>query len=94
MHIYEKLRRQIYELSEQNIYTMITELETGGNIRFEEGKSIDKWYSSWDDLIKSRFYPEIMKNKYKYESIQITRIAKIHNRFIRNRFEEKKELFL
>ena len=94
MHIYEKLRRQIYELSEQNIHTMITELETGGNIRFKEEKSIDKWYSSWEDLIKSRFDHEIMKNKYGYESIQITRVTRIHNRFIRNRFEEKIELFL
>ena len=93
-HIYEKLRRQIYELSEQNIHRMITELETGGNIRFEEGKPIDKWYSSWEDLIKSRFDPEIMKNKYGYESIQISRVTRIHNRFLRNRFEEKIELFL
>jgi len=32
---------------------MITELNTGGNIRFEEGKVSDKWYSSCEDLIKS-----------------------------------------
>jgi hypothetical protein len=44
--VYEKLRRAIYELSEQNIHRMITELETGGNIRFEEGKLSDKWFTS------------------------------------------------
>ena len=87
-HIYEKLRRYIYELSEQNIYRMITYLETGWKIRFEEGKPIVKWYSSWDDLIKSRFYSEIMKNKYGYESIQITRVTRIHNRFLRNRLKK------
>ena len=43
---YEKLRRMTYELSEQNIHRMMTELETGGNIRFEEGKPADKWFSS------------------------------------------------
>jgi hypothetical protein len=36
----------------------MTELETGGNIRFEEGKSSDKWFQSCVDLIKSRFQPE------------------------------------
>lgn len=93
-HVYERLRRQIYELSEQNIHRMITELETGGNIRFEEGKPTDKWFSSCEDLIKSRFDPELMKAKYGYENIQIIRVTRIHNRFLRNRFEEKIEMFL
>lgn len=92
--VYERLRRQIYELSEQNIHRMITELETGGNIRFEEGKPTDKWFSSCEDLIKSRFDPEIMKSKYGYENIHILRVTRIHNRFLRNRFEEKIEMFL
>ena len=34
------------------------------------------------------------ENKYGYESIQITRVTRILNRFLRNRFEEKIELFL
>jgi len=36
--IYESLKRKIYEISEQNIHRLMTELETGGNIRFEEGR--------------------------------------------------------
>jgi hypothetical protein len=36
--IFEALRRKIYEMSEQNIHRLMTELETGGNIRFEEGR--------------------------------------------------------
>ena len=44
--IYEGLRRKLYEMSEQNIHRLMTELETGGNIRFEEGRPHDKWYSS------------------------------------------------
>lgn len=31
-------------MSEQNIHRLLTELETGGNIRFEEGKVGDKWF--------------------------------------------------
>jgi len=56
--IYESLRKKVYELSEQNIHRLITELETGGNIRFEEGKPYDKWFSSCVDLVRSRFNPE------------------------------------
>lgn len=36
--IYESLRRKIQEIADQNIHRLITELETGGNIRFEEGR--------------------------------------------------------
>lgn len=36
----------------------MTELETGGNIRFEEGKPSDKWFTSCVDLVKSRFNAE------------------------------------
>jgi hypothetical protein len=73
---------------------MITELETGGNIRFEEGKLADKWFSSWDDLIKSRFDPAIMKKKFGIHDISILRVTRIHNRFLRNRFEEKIEALM
>jgi hypothetical protein len=45
-------------MSEQNIHRLMTELETGGNIRFEEGKPADKWFSSCVDLVRSRFNPE------------------------------------
>lgn len=70
---------------------MITELETGGNIRFEEGKASDKWFTSCDDLIRSRFDSEIMKKKFGIHDITILRVTRIHNRFLRNRFEEKIE---
>ena len=51
--IYQNLKVKVFEQSEQNINQMITELNTGGNIRFEEGKASDKWYTSCEDLIKS-----------------------------------------
>lgn len=52
------MRRKIYSLSEQNIHRLMTELETGGNIRFEEGRLQDKWFTSCVDLVRSRFNPE------------------------------------
>lgn len=68
----------------------MTELETGGNIRFEEGKPTDKWFSSCVDLVRSRFNPDQMQF-YGIRGIQVTRVTRIHNRFLRNRFEEKLE---
>jgi hypothetical protein len=69
---------------------LITELETGGNIRFEEGKPVDKWYNSCMDLVKSRFTVNEMK-EFGILDINITRVTRIHNRFLRNRFEERLE---
>lgn len=88
--IYEGLRKKVYEMSEQNIHRLMTELETGGNIRFEEGKPTDKWFSSCVDLVRSRFNPEQMKF-FGINGINVTRVTRIHNRFLRNRFEEKLE---
>ena len=88
--IYESFRKKVYELSEQNIHRLMTELETGGNIRFEEGKPTDKWFTSCVDLVRSRFNPEQMKF-FGIIGINVMRVTRIHNRFLRNRFEEKLE---
>lgn len=88
--IYESFRKKVYDMSEQNIHRLMTELETGGNIRFEEGKSSDKWFTSCVDLIRSRFNAEQMKF-FGITNINVTRVTRIHNRFLRNRFEEKLE---
>ena len=88
--IYEEVRKKVYEISEQNIHRLITELETGGNIRFEEGKVTDKWFASCVDLLKSRFQSENM-GEYGITDIQVTRVTRVHNRFLRNQFEEKLE---
>ena len=65
-------------------------METGGNIRLEEGKSNEKWYISCVDLIKSRFHPEDMSS-LDVVDIDVRRVVRIHNRFLRNKFEEKME---
>ena len=88
--ISDGLTKKVYEMSEQNIHRLMTELETGGNIRFEEGKPQDKWFTSCVDLVRSRFNPEQMKF-FGINGINVTRVTRIHNRFLRNRFEEKLE---
>jgi hypothetical protein len=88
--MHDGLQKKIYEISEQNIHWLLTELETGGNIRFEEGKPADKWYNSCVDLVKSRFTQNEMK-EFGISEITISRVTRIHNRFLRNRFEERLE---
>jgi len=56
------MKKQLYETSVLSVRRLITELESGGNIRLEEGKGNEKWYSSCVDLVKSRFHPEEMVN--------------------------------
>ena len=58
--IYYSVKKKLYENSKLSIHKLITELETGGNIRLEEGKSNEKWYVSCVDLIRSRFHNEDM----------------------------------
>lgn len=83
-------KQKIYETSEQNIQRLITELDTGGNIRFEEGKLQDKWYQSCVDLVKSRFQVDQMKH-LGVLGLTVSRVTRIHNRFLRNRFDDKIE---
>jgi hypothetical protein len=44
--VFDTVKQKIHMTSEQNIHRLLTELDTGGNIRYEEGKVSDNWYSS------------------------------------------------
>ena len=68
----------------------MTELDTGGNIRFEEGRHQDKWFTSCVDLVKSRFNQESM-GQFGIYGISVTRVTRIHNRFLRNKFDDRLE---
>ena len=88
--LYEAAKHKIYSVSAQNIARLITELDTGGNIRFEEGRAQDKWYTSCVDLVRSRFNPDSMAH-LGVCGISVTRVTRIHNRYLRNKFEDKLE---
>lgn len=87
---YEIFKNKLRETSKLTINRLICELETGGNIRLEEGKGLEKWYISCNDLIKSRFHPEEMST-YEITDINVQRVIRIHNRFLRTKFEEMME---
>lgn len=65
---------------------LLLELETGGNVRLEEGKPGHIWYNSCVELVKSRFYREDFE-KLGITGIKIQRVIRIHNRFLKNLFE-------
>lgn len=60
------------------------ELATGGNIRLEDGKPTDLWFASCIDLINSRFFAEDYSH-FGITGLKVTRVTRVHNRYLRNR---------
>ena len=67
---------------------LMVELETGGNIRLEEGRPGDVWFHSCVDLVNSRFFGTDFE-PFGIVDIKVNRVTRIHNRYLRNRFEER-----
>ena len=80
----------VRESSQSSICRLLVELETGGNIRLEDGKPSDVWYSSCVDLVNSRFLAAEYGD-YGISGLRVTRVTRVHNRHLRNRFEERLE---
>ncbi|KAL3667330.1 hypothetical protein V7S43_007558 [Phytophthora oleae] len=87
---FDRLRTSLRCTSETNIARLMLELETGGNIRLEDGKPSDAWFGSCVELVRSRFFlPDLQK--YGINDIRINRVTRINNRFLRNRFQARME---
>ncbi|XP_041469372.1 leucine-rich repeat-containing protein 9-like isoform X1 [Lytechinus variegatus] len=65
---------------------LVTELETGGNVRFEDGTTSDIWFTSCHDLILSRFCASDYQ-AHGITGLKIHRITRVHNRMLRYRFD-------
>ena len=78
------------ESSQSSICRLLVELESGGNIRLEDGKPSDVWYSSCVDLVNSRFVAADYAD-LGITGLRVSRVTRIHNRHLRNRFEERLE---
>eukprot|EP01059_Diplonema_ambulator_P035367 TRINITY_DN8290_c0_g1_i2.p1 TRINITY_DN8290_c0_g1~~TRINITY_DN8290_c0_g1_i2.p1 ORF type:complete len:1479 (+),score=580.35 TRINITY_DN8290_c0_g1_i2:85-4521(+) len=90
---FTSMKDTIDTISNDNISRLLVELQTGGNIRMEEGKLSDVWYQSCMDLVRSRFFASDFE-KYGIRDIRITKVTRIHNRYLRNRFEDKLETMI
>ena len=84
--VFDAVNKKLRDTNKSSIRRLETEFETGGNIRLEEGKASDKWYVSCVDLIKSRFHVDDLA-KFDIGGINIKRVVRIHNRFLKNKFE-------
>ena len=89
--VYESVSKRLREVNKVSIRKLLAEFQTGGNIRLEEGKPSDKWLKSCKDLITTRFASEDL-DAYGISGIHITKVVRIHNRFLKNKFEEKMEM--
>ncbi|KAM5241625.1 leucine-rich repeat-containing protein 9 isoform 3-T5 [Hipposideros larvatus] len=72
---------------------LLTELETVGNIHFEEGTQADDWFNSCYELILSRFCTWDFKT-FGITGVQVKRVIKVNNRILRLKFENKLQKFL
>jgi len=84
------LKAVVCETSQTSICRLMVELETGGNIRLEDGKPSDVWYSSCVDLVTSRFVTADYA-KIGIGGLRVSRVTRIHNRHLRNQFEQRLE---
>ncbi|KAK1339260.1 hypothetical protein QTO34_019939 [Cnephaeus nilssonii] len=69
------------------------ELETVGNIHFEEGTRADEWFNSCYELILARFCSWDFRS-YGITGVKVKRVIKVNNRILRLKFEDKFQTFL
>ncbi|MEE6494039.1 hypothetical protein FKM82_017005 [Ascaphus truei] len=85
---HEKDIARTNESSDLLVKFLQIELETVGNVRFEEGTPYDSWFKSCYDLILSRFCAWDFK-AFGISGVKINRIIRVHNRILRLKFEDK-----
>ncbi|OQR81027.1 hypothetical protein ACHHYP_16851 [Achlya hypogyna] len=90
---FERLRTQLAVLSKKTIARLLLELNTGGNIRLEDGSDADVWYASCVDLLKSRAFLTDLA-PLGIRELKVTRVTRVNNRYLRNRFAERVEALL
>ncbi|XP_048340618.1 leucine-rich repeat-containing protein 9 [Sphaerodactylus townsendi] len=91
--VYQLEVKKQKKASKLAVQFLLTELETVGNTRFEEGSPSDSWFNSCYDLILSRFCTWDFK-PYGITAVKVNRVIRVHNRILRQKFEEKFQSFL
>eukprot|EP00795_Rhopilema_esculentum_P008396 gene8396-14373_t len=101
---YKEVCLQARHFVDQQIARIVMELETAGNVRFEEGSSADPWYKAVHDVFMSRFTEldyraSIFVHLFRFliplelpiTSVKIHQILRIYNRNLHMRFDSKLE---
>eukprot|EP01029_Cantina_marsupialis_P011755 TRINITY_DN26150_c0_g1_i1.p1 TRINITY_DN26150_c0_g1~~TRINITY_DN26150_c0_g1_i1.p1 ORF type:complete len:1335 (+),score=239.95 TRINITY_DN26150_c0_g1_i1:107-4111(+) len=84
---YLHLKQRVQQFSMDATSRLLMELETGGNIRLEDGRPSDDWFASCVKLVTSQFDRKQFV-ECGIENVQVSRVCRIHNRFLRNRFNQ------
>lgn len=83
----KNIQHQIYLQSDMAIRKLLLELETGGNVRFEDEQKDEAWVKECEALVKVFIKKTITPNSPK--SVQIHRLSKLHNRNLKIMLEGK-----
>ncbi|KAI8921751.1 hypothetical protein BC831DRAFT_475811 [Entophlyctis helioformis] len=78
---------QIMNQSDMAIRKLLLELETGGNVRFEDEQKDDPWVVECENLVK--IFIKRAVSKHSPRTIQIHRISRLHNRHMKLKFEDR-----
>lgn len=66
---------------------MRLEMESGGNIRYEEGKPSVSWHKSCVQFVQRHFSLADLSEDVRVRGVAVKSVTKVHNRFLRNRYE-------
>ncbi|XP_055009676.1 leucine-rich repeat-containing protein 9-like [Boleophthalmus pectinirostris] len=91
--LHEREVAHVRSCVEYAIQFLLMELESVGNIRFEEGCSANPWFSICCDLLHLRFCHSDYR-AYDVTGVKINKVIRIHNTALRLRFEEKLQMLL
>ncbi|KAJ3312492.1 hypothetical protein HDV04_003092 [Boothiomyces sp. JEL0838] len=81
----ESIKWQIIEQCNEAIRCLLLELETGGNVRFEDEQKGAQWVNHCEKQIKK--FIKRVASKDSPKTIQIHRISKLHNRGSKLKFD-------
>ncbi|KAI8827030.1 uncharacterized protein EV422DRAFT_491205 [Fimicolochytrium jonesii] len=73
---------QIVQQSDIAIRKLLLELETGGNVRFEDGQAGDEWFVLCEALVKKMLKRGGSRSRGRH--IKVHRISRIHNRYLKS----------
>jgi hypothetical protein len=82
---HSEISSQIMDQSDMAIRKLLLELETGGNVRFEDEQQGDAWINECENLVKL-FIKRSVTNDLR-RTIQIHRISRLHNRHMKMKFD-------
>lgn len=83
---FDRCKADSYRLKDGHVARLMLELESGGNIRLEDGRPSDMWYQSCVELVTSRTNVDELLS-LGVLGIQVRHVTRIHNRILKTKFE-------